>query len=109
MAANPVVWPDLPKDGFVKGRPATQEDAKLGNAAFAIEVGGKVAGKPLDIEIPQYAIHVEDKTGKETPVIIIQAEEGNGIKAIGYKVVGTSEIGVCLLRELRLLGTTKPR
>jgi len=62
----------------------------------------------MSIEIPQYAIHVEEGTGKQTPVIIIQAEEHNGIQTIGYRIVGSSEVGICLLRELRLLGTKKP-
>ena len=103
-----IVWPDLPKTEFVKERPATEEDVKKGHATFVIKVDGKPAGKLLDVEIPQYAIHVEERTGKETPVIVIQAEENSGIRAVGYKIVGTSDMGVSLLRELRLLGTKKP-
>lgn len=103
-----IVWPDLPKTEFVKGRPATEEDVKKGHAAFVIKVDGKPASRPLNIEIPQFAIHVEEKTGKEIPVIVIQAEESSGIKAVGYKIIGTSDMGVSLLRELRLLGTKKP-
>lgn len=104
--AGDIAWPDLPKTCFVKGRPATEDDLTKGCAAFVIKVQGKVS--PLDIEIPQYAIHVEDGTGKETRVIIIQAEEGQGIQTVGFIIVGTSSMGASLLREVRLLGTKKP-
>ncbi len=106
--AEGVAWPDLSQNCFVKGRLATKDDVKKGCAVFVIENHGQPAGSPLDIEIPQYAIHVEDGSGIETPVIIIQAEENSSIKAVGYKGVGTSNYGVALLRELRLLGTKKP-
>ena len=53
-------------------------------------------------------MHVEAGTGKETPVIIIQAEENGEIKAVGYKELGTEQLGAALLKEVRLLGTKKP-
>jgi hypothetical protein len=108
-SAGSLVWPDLPQTCFVKGRPASEEDARKGCAVFVIKQQGQLAGTPLNIEIPQYAIHVEDGTGKETPVVVIQAEENAGIQAVGYKEVGTSAVGAALLRELHLLGTKKPK
>jgi hypothetical protein len=107
--AERIDWPPLPQTCFVKGRPATEDDAKKGCAAFVIKAQGKRAGIPLNIDIPQYAIHIEDGSGKETPVVVIQAEENSGIQAVGYKVVGSSAVGASLLRELRLLGTKKPK
>ena len=106
--AAPVVWPALSESCFVKGRSATEEDVRKGCASFVIKVSDQVAGVPINIAIPQYALHVDEKSGVETPVIIIQAEEKSGIRAVGYKEVGTSVFGAALLREMKLLGTRKP-
>ena len=106
--ASDVVWPELPKDCFVRSRPATQADAKRGCAAFVIEKAGVPGGTPLDIQIPQYAWHVDQASGKRTAVILIQAEENSGIKAVGYRELGSSSLGAALLSEMVLLGTDKP-
>ncbi|AGE24974.1 hypothetical protein VRB50_07210 [Pseudomonas poae] len=103
-----IAWPDLPQSCFVSGRPATSEDVDSGCAAFLINVKGKAAGTPIELKIPQYAMHVDEASGKETPVIIIQAEENGEIKAVGYRELGTDQLGAALLREIRLLGTQKP-
>lgn len=103
-----IVWPDLPQSCFVSGRSATSEDVDSGCAAFLINVKGKAAGTPIELKIPQYAMHVDEASGKETPVIIIQAEENGEIKAVGYRELGTDQLGAALLREIRLLGTQKP-
>ena len=106
--ANSVNWPDLPQTCFVSGRPATSADVDTGCAAFLINVKGEAAGTPIKLDIPQYALHIDEATGKETPVIIIQAEENGEIKAVGYRELGTDQLGAALLREVRLLGTKKP-
>lgn len=103
-----IAWPDLPQSCFVSGRSATSEDVDSGCAAFLINVKGKAAGTPIELKIPQYAMHVDEASGKETPVIIIQAEENGEIKAVGYRELGTDQLGAALLREIRLLGTQKP-
>jgi len=107
VIAESITWPDLPKTCFVSGRPATSLDVDAGCAAFLINGKGQAAGTPNKLEIPQYARHVDEATGKETPVILIQAEENGEIKAVGYKELGTDQLGAALLREVRLLGTTK--
>ncbi|UOP09237.1 hypothetical protein [Pseudomonas palleroniana] len=106
--ADSFTWPDLPQSCFVSGRSATSVDVDTGCAAFLINVKGKAAGTPIKLDIPQYALHVDEATGKETPVIIIQAEENGDIKAVGYRELGTDQLGAALLREVRLLGTQKP-
>ena len=106
--AEAITWPDLPQTCFVSGRSATNTDVDTGCAAFMINVKGKAAGTPIKLDIPQYALHVDEATGKETPVILIQAEENGDIKAVGYKELGTDQLGAALLREVRLLGTQKP-
>ena len=106
--AEAITWPDLPHSCFVSGRPATSADVDTGCAAFLINVKGQAAGTPIKLDIPQYAMHIDEATGKETPVIIIQAEENGEIKAVGYRELGTDQLGAALLREVRLLGTKKP-
>ncbi|SEE14292.1 hypothetical protein SAMN04490198_0646 [Pseudomonas palleroniana] len=106
--ADSITWPDLPQSCFVSGRSATSVDVDTGCAAFLINVKGKAAGTPIKLDIPQYALHIDEATGKETPVIIIQAEENGDIKAVGYRELGTEQLGAALLREVRLLGTQKP-
>ncbi len=106
--ADTISWPDLPKTCFVSGRSATSADVDNGCAAFLINVKGQAAGTPIKLDIPQYAMHVDETTGKETPVILIQAEENGEVKAVGYRELGTDQLGAALLREVRLLGTQKP-
>ena len=106
--AEAIAWPDLPDTCFVSGRSATSQDVDTGCAAFLINVKGKAAGTPIKLDIPQYAMHVDEGTGKETPVILIQAEENGDVKAVGYKELATGQLGAALLREVRLLGTKKP-
>jgi hypothetical protein len=101
-------WPDLPQTCFVSGRPATVADVKAGCAVFVATSNGKPVGKPLDIEIPQYAMHTDKKTGKKTRVIVIQAEEAQGMKLVGYRIAGSRRKVVDVLDSLQLLGADKP-
>lgn len=101
-------WPDLPRTCYVSGRAATVADVKAGCAVFVASSNGKLIGKPLNIEIPQYAIHVDKKTGKKTRVIVIQAETAQGLKLVGYKDVGSRKRVVDSLGSLRLLGSKRP-
>lgn len=107
--AETIEWPELPKTCFVSQRPATVSDLNRGCSAFLIGGPEKSMGVPLNIQIPQYAFHVDGVSGKKTPVIVLQAEEQSGIKAVGYKEVQTSRTGAALLSEMQLLGTRKPR
>ncbi|ACB63708.1 hypothetical protein BamMC406_1217 [Burkholderia ambifaria MC40-6] len=107
--AEIVDWPELPKTCFVSQRPANVEDVRKGCAAFLIGGPERSVGMPLNVQIPEYAYHVDSASGKKTPVILLQAEEHSSIKAVGYREVGTSSIGAALLSEMQLLGTSKPR
>lgn len=108
-AASDVAWPKLSKVGHVAGRAATDADLAKGNAVFVLKSDGAQVGKPIKVQIPQYAMHVEAKTGKKTPVVLVQAEEGQGIRMAGYVSVRDGEKAVCLLSELKLLGTAVPK
>src|SRR5258706_13114051 len=99
-------WPPLPKQGFISGRTATRADVVAGNAAFVPEVGGVSAGRPLAIMIPQYAYYKEGS--KKTPVMIIQAEEIQGMQLLGARLANGKHV-IGLLENFELLGKTPPR
>ena len=98
-------WPPLPTTGFLSGRPASKQDVSEGNAVFVAEREGAVIGVALTIDIPQYAVHVDQDSGVRTRVILIQAERAEGIEMIGYRTLA-GEHGVATLAEFELLGKT---
>ena len=106
VAAEPAIWPPLPKDGFIVGRAATTDDVEAGRAAFVAAQGGIVIGKPIPIKIPQYAWHRNGKT--KTPVVIIQAEEASGQKIVGA-LQSNGQFLAATLAEFELLGSNTPR
>jgi hypothetical protein len=106
IAAEPSIWPPIPKDGFMVGRAATTEDVKTGRAVFVAAQGGIVIGKPIAIKIPQYAWHMDGNM--KTPVVIIQAEEANGQKIVGA-VQRNGQFVAATLAEFELLGSNTPR
>jgi hypothetical protein len=104
-AANPE-WPSLPTKGFISGRPATEQDVDDGNAIFVAKVGGTTIGKPIPVTIPQFA-YWTDSNGKKVPVVILQAEEANGMPLFGFRnAAGAAHVATG--PELELLGTTPP-
>jgi hypothetical protein len=96
-------WPPLPSKGFVTGRPAQMSDVKNGDAVFVAAVKDVVIGKPLPISIPQYAL-LHDNHER---VILVQAEEANGIKMFGVRGLDGKEAVVTEI-DLELLGTEMP-
>jgi hypothetical protein len=104
--AQEAAWPPLPKQGFSSGHTATRADVAKGNAVFVPEVGGVSVGRPLAIVIPQYAYYKEE--GKKEPVIVIQAEEVQGMKMLGARRTNGKHV-VGLLENFELLGRTPPR
>jgi len=104
------VWPELPTSGFIRGRTATKEDVTTGVAAFHLaSKDGIPEGRPLEIDVPQYAYHQDEEAGIDTPVIIIQAETNGDMSVIGYMEAKTAIIGVGTLPEFRLLGTDRSK
>jgi len=100
-----LLWPPLPVTGFIKGRAATTDDVASGAAAFALQSKGKADGRPLDIEIPQYALLRDDKTGRDIPVIIIQAETNGAMEVVGCIGIFDKVVRIATLKEVKLLGT----
>ncbi len=106
VSAESVDWPPLPKNEFMVGRAATKADVEAGRAVFVAAQGDALIGKPIAIEIPQYAWHKDGE--KRTPVVIIQAEEANGQQIVGA-VQGNGKFLAATLAEFELLGRNPPR
>jgi hypothetical protein len=102
-AAADLDWPVLPAQGFISGRPASQADVNNGGAIFVASMGDKIIGKPIGMQIPQYA-RLKD-TGARA--IVVQAEEANGMKLFGVRTLDGKEM-VTTDSDLELLGTQKP-
>ncbi|GAA0819523.1 hypothetical protein GCM10009111_23660 [Colwellia asteriadis] len=102
-----MLWPSLSDYKYTSGRQATEDDINLGAAVFMLQVEGKNIGKPIDIIIPQYAIHIDQETGEKTKVIIIQAEETYDSQVIGAINIQTDEFIAALKFEFEFLGNKK--
>ena len=104
------MWPPLPTKGFIKGRPATDENIAQGNAAFMLpNNGGRNPSQAMNIEIPQYCYHTDSSSGKRTRGILIQAERASdGKELAAMQTIGDGGHVVGLLKEFTLLGKTPP-
>lgn len=96
-------WPSLPARGFIQGRAAVPADVERGDAIFVAAVHGTVVGKPLAVEVPQYAL-LRDTSER---VILVQVEEANGIKLFGVRHLAGKE-AVVKDGDLELLGSKAP-
>jgi hypothetical protein len=105
VQAQGEAWPPLPKQGFIAGRTATRADVAAGRAVFSAESSGVAAGKPLKIAIPQYAYYKEGD--KRTPVIVVQAEEAQGLMLVGVRLANGKSL-ILPLKSIQLLGKTPP-
>src|SRR5437879_5197401 len=108
MAAEPIRWPDLASVAFVSGRDATDIDVAQGRAVFVLKSGGRPIGKPIAMILPQYAYHVDEKKHRQ-PCVLIQAEEGDGQRLAGCRMVADGSIFAGFLHEFLLLGTGVPK
>ena len=99
-------WPSLPTIGFIAGRAATGKDVADGNAVFVLRAYGVPFGKPLDVTIPQYA-YLTKRGQQPVPVIVVQAEQGKGIKIFGVRDRG-GKAATARESEVQLLGAQPP-
>jgi hypothetical protein len=97
-------WKDTP---CISGRLATEQDIKDGKAVFYIS-GDRSELKPLDISLPACAIWHDAQSKKDTPVILIQAEETPKLKAVGFRFLSGGN-GACTLAELEILKSPDER
>jgi hypothetical protein len=103
---SPQSWPPLPTSGFISGRAATDKDVADGSAVFVLRAYGVAFGKPLDVTIPQYA-YLTKRGQQPVPVIVVQAEQGKGIKIFGIRD-SSGKAATARESEVRLLGTNPP-
>ncbi len=101
-------WPDLSIIKYVADRPATETDINEGAAVFLLQSEGVNIGVPMNIQIPQYAIHTDGETNTKSNVVVIQAEQTDDQQVIGALIVGTNEFMAGLSHEFELLGQTNP-
>jgi hypothetical protein len=88
----------LSRDGLLK-----RSTLPNGDAVFVAAVKDVIVGKPLPISIPQYAL----LRNTHERVILVQAEEANGIKLFGVRGLDGKE-AVVQDTDLELLGTERP-
>lgn len=103
-----VAWPDLSTIKYVSQKSATKADINEGAAVFLLQSEGVNIGSPMNLDIPQYAIHIDGETGEKSNVVVIQAEEANGQQVIGALIVGSNEFMAGLVNEFNLLGKDVP-
>lgn len=101
-------WPDLLTIKYVSNRLATEEDLSQGAAVFLMKPDNQNPGKPINIPLPQYAIHTDDLSGEKSNVVVIQAEEAKGQQVFGALVIATNTHMAGLSSEFLLLGENKP-
>ncbi|KND47082.1 MAG: hypothetical protein AB199_01480 [Parcubacteria bacterium C7867-004] len=89
---------------FIKGIPATENDVKEGRAVFFVDPGGN----PIDMDIPQYAWHIDNETKQSTLWIIVQAEEQGGVRVFGAVDPETGGNFAGLDNEFLLIGRKLP-
>jgi hypothetical protein len=92
-----VRWTEVPT---LAGRVAIERDVKEGRAVFYLQNAEEIGAKPIDMHLPCCAILKEKD--REIPVVLIQAEQADAKKYVGYRdLVGGN--GICTLEELELL------
>lgn len=104
------LWPDLSQVKSTAGRAATEKDIKDGAAVFLLRSDGEPIGKPINLQIPQYAIHTDKETGKKSKVVVIQAEVAttNNVKTVGAFYIKNGKYLVALYDEFKFLGASRP-
>ena len=88
-------WKTTP---HVSGRVATELDITFGRAVFCIPEGST----PESIPLPACGIQKDSESGKETPVVIIQAEKAAGEVVLGVRYLQGGN-GMCSLNKVEFL------
>ena len=92
----------------MSGRLASEKDVKEGRAVFYLSRKGGTEAEPLKLKLPVCAIHTDQETKKETPVILVQAERADGKEIIGYRPLDGGN-GVGLKSEFTILAKPDER
>ena len=102
-------WPPLNKYCVVLGRAATPQDVADNCAVFAArKLADRNAIKQMNIALPQYAYYNEPNLKRSIPVVVVQAEERNGVQVLGYRDIATGAKGSAMMKDFKLLGVFPP-
>lgn len=99
-------WPELPRTGFITGRAAEEADIDRGDAVFVSRFGGVLSGKPVGLQIPQFA-YLIGPDGVGTPVVVVQVEANEKGTFFGLRDADGNAY-VATEHEVELLGSTHP-
>lgn len=81
-------WKRVP---YISGRVATEQDVKDGRAVFYIPSGSE----PYEIELPLFALQIEENSNKKVPCIAIQIEITPKGTAVGVRYInGGNGVGM---------------
>ena len=89
---------------FIKGIAATPEDVASRKAVLSVGPNAR----PLEVDIPQYAMYEDKETGEHSLHIIIQAEEANGFRLIGALRVSDGKELAGFESDFQFLGQVPP-
>ena len=98
-------WRSVPS---IQDRIASERDVQEGRAVFFVRNPDEVSARPAEISIPCLALQKEAGTGKQVPVIVIQAVEAEGECTVGVRYFDGGN-GACLLSELEIIEETDHR
>lgn len=85
----------------IEGRLATEDDVREGRAAFYLK-GDPSTLSPVILHLPRCAILRDQETGREIPVIVIQAEKTPKMTALGYRPLAGGN-GICTMDEVEFV------
>jgi hypothetical protein len=102
-------WPSLTQFEAVTKRAANQDDVSAGRAVFVLQDAGKPIGEPIDIVLPQYALHIDEEAKTKSPCILIQAEHARGQRIGGAVMLPDETLMAGTLAEFELLGEAPPQ
>ena len=103
-----ILWSPLSEFKVVSKRPATKDDVAANRAVFVAQSNGVLIGIPIEVDLPQYAYHVDVATGEKTPGVLIQAEEAGDQQLAGFIILPFRTIMAGMLPEFELLSTQPP-
>jgi hypothetical protein len=76
-------WPELSSFEATVGRLATADDTRANRASFLLEVDGIRIGKPIDMQLPCFALYRDEEANESKRAVVFQAEEADGLRYFG--------------------------
>lgn len=96
---GPLIAAEWRSTPVICGRTASEADIEAGMAVFCIPSGSK----PHPIRLPVCGVYRDAENGITTPVVVIQAEEGdNGQVFLGVRPLVGGNM-VCMLGEVEIV------